>query len=251
VPTKADPQTGEIEESTACELDVKATVAERWHWVLAHLPGIGKDSRNTQQNFSYRSIDAVLKEVKPLFAKAGVFVLPARQKATHVEWQGQSGKAVHVTRLEVMWQIYGVCGDHISAETVGEAADAFDKATSKAQTAAFKYLLWPSLAIADNDDNDGQTPEPTVHRGTLKAVSEGGAALRDRVDTMQPPLGGPDKATMPQVNKVRIDCRNLGYAEEGTEVVEAVNSFGEPGWPGSLIKLEKWQASRLIDFLNQ
>jgi hypothetical protein len=249
-----DEATGEIFAGTRCELDAVAPVVLRWLWVQEHLPGIPKASENKQQGFKYRSIDDVLVKVHRLFSLAGVFVLPARQQAQHVEWPGRNS-AIHVTRLTVDWQIYGANGDWITGQTVGEAADSFDKATSKAQTAAFKYLLWPSLSIADNEDNDGQTPEFTVNRPRLtrEAVEEGGEALRDRVAGMEAPdVRGPDKATQPQINKIRIDLRNNGnLPEEGTEVQKMVNSFGEPGWQGSLSKLEKWQASRLIDHLNQ
>jgi len=257
VPLKAsdvDTATGEIFTGTACELDTAAPVALRWLWVQEHLPGIPKGSLNTQQGFKYRSIDAVLIVVHRLFALAGVFVLPARQQATYVEWPGRNS-AIHVTRITVDWQIYGAKGDWITGQTLGEAADTFDKATSKAQTAAFKYLLWPSLSVADNDDNDGQTPEETQNRSRLsrEAVSEGAEALRDRVAGMDAPApSGPERATQPQINKIRMCLRDNGnLPEEGSDVVQAVNSFGDPGWQGSLSKLEKWQASRLIDHLNQ
>jgi ERF superfamily len=247
---KVDADTGEIE-PTRCELNGDAKVAERWHWVLSKLPAIPKSSRNQQQGFNYRSIDQVLDQLKPLLSAAGVFILPARQQAQHVEWQAKTGGAIHVTRVAVDWQIWGVNGDWITAQTVGEAADAYDKATSKAQTAAFKYLLWPSLAINENDDNDGHTPEETVRRPAKESFEEGAAALRERVATMDPPTSsGAEPASMKQVNKVRIQCRDLGYAEEGSEIVELVESLGEPGWSGSLVKLEKWQASALIDKLN-
>jgi len=246
VPLKAsdvDTATGEIFTGTACELDTAAPVALRWLWVQEHLPGIPKGSLNEKQGFKYRSIDAVLIVVHRLFALAGVFVLPARQQATYV------------TRITVDWQIYGAKGDWITGQTLGEAADTFDKATSKAQTAAFKYLLWPSLSVADNDDNDGQTPEETQNRSRLsrEAVSEGAEALRDRVAGMDAPApSGPERATQPQINKIRMCLRDNGnLPEEGSDVVQAVNSFGDPGWQGSLSKLEKWQASRLIDHLNQ
>ena len=250
-PEDVDDETGEIFESTRCELDANAIVAVRWLWVQEHLPAIPKASTNSQQGFKYRSIDDVLKKVHKLFGQAGIFILPARQQATYVEWEGASGKAIHVARVTCDWQVYGANGDWITAQTVGQAADAFDKATSKAQTAAFKYLLWPSLSIAENEDNDGQTPESTVHRSTRQSVEQGGAVVRQRFAEMDQPDPGVKMASMKQVNKVRIQARDLGLAEEGSEMVGHVNSFGEPGWPGSLVKLQAWQISQLIDKLSE
>jgi len=240
------------EDETACELNGDATVYERWSWVQSKLPGIGKDSLNEQQKFKFRSIDAVLKEIRPLFGKAGVFVIPARQEARYEERNTRGGGVTHVCKLRAMWQIYGVKGDHFTAETVGESADSFDKGTSKAQTMAFKYLLWPSLAIAENEDPDGETQGEGATTGALDDLEKGGAALRDRVAQMDKPRApsAADPATAPQLANIRRLCGQSGYAEDGTDVAKAVTSFGEPGWPGGLSLLEKWQASRLIDWLK-
>jgi hypothetical protein len=240
------------EEATACELDATATVYERWSWVQDQLPAIGKDSVNKQQGFNYRGIDAVLNKLKPLLGKAGVFIMPARQKATYEQRSTAKGTVMHVCKIDAMWQIHGVGGDHFTAETVGEASDIFDKATSKAQTAAFKYLLWPGLAIAENEDNDGQTPEETVHKGTIEGVKAGATKVEQKFAQMNPPPDidpSADPVTPPQINKIRLETRKLGMAEAGTEVQEWVDGFGDPGWPGALNRLTKWQASRLIDEL--
>ena len=236
------------EEETACELDTDASVYERWAWVQSCLPPIPKERKNTQQNFNYRGIDDVLDKGKKLVGKAGVFIMPARQRAEYGSYTTGRGTMMNTCRITCMWQIWGVKGDHMTAETVGEAADAFDKSTSKAQTAAFKYLLWPSLWIAENLDNDGETPEAAV---PSEASVDPAQALRDRVTAMKAPPepSAADPITQPQINKIRIETNKLGMAEDGTEVKTKVNSYGDPGWPGSLRDLKKWQASRLIDEL--
>ena len=231
------------EERTACELNGDASVHERWAWVLANLPAIGKDSRNTQQDFKYRGIEAVLNELKPLFGKAGVFVIPARQKAEYGSYTTGRGTLMNTCKIQAMWQIWGVKGDHFTAETVGEASDTFDKGTSKAQTAAFKYLLWPGLAIAyDNVDNDGETPEEGV------AQQPTGAERKFR--EMNPPKEpkSSDDITQPQINKIRIEANKLGIAEDGTDMEEHAVLAGIT-WPGSLSGLTKGDASKLIDRL--
>jgi hypothetical protein len=251
-----DEETGEIvgvENVTRCELDAGAIVALRWLWVQDKLPAIPKGALNKDQNFKYRSIDQVLSIVHRLFGLAGVFVLPARQQALYTEWQGRNSM-IHVTRLTCDWQIWGANGDWITAQTIGQGADSFDKGTQKAQTASFKYLLWPSLSIAENEwDPDAHTPEETTltTRGTRQGVDAGAAALVERVENFKPQtFEGPEKATPGQLSYIRGLAKDNNIAVGGTEMTALVRLYGEPGMPRDIIDLEKWQAKRLIDDLK-
>ncbi len=44
--------------------------------IMSEMNAIGKDSRNTQQNFNYRSIDAVYGEFQKRMAIEGIFSAP-------------------------------------------------------------------------------------------------------------------------------------------------------------------------------
>jgi hypothetical protein len=139
----------------------RPSVYESWAGILAELPAIPKERRNQQQGFTYRSVDDVLNHLHGLLAKHGVFVIPVAQSASHEERQSAKGGVIHVVHMTVDWRIYGGGGDYIDAQTMGEGTDAGDKATSKAQTMALKYLLWPALAVAENADPDGDAPPDT------------------------------------------------------------------------------------------
>lgn len=140
------------------------SVHERWNKVLKELPAIGKNRVNQQQGFKFRGVDDVLDKVHPLFGKHGVHVIPTRQASERSQRTTKSGGVIHVVNMTVDWRIWGIEGDSFDAQTEGEGTDSGDKATSKAQTMAFKYLLWPALAVAENEetDADGQTPEDTT-----------------------------------------------------------------------------------------
>jgi hypothetical protein len=132
----------------------------RWNAVLHALPAIGKNAVMTQgPKYSYRSIDAVLDHLHPLFAKFGLHVFPVGQQAVYDSYSTYSGTTMFRSRITVDWQIRSVDGEVIYAQTMGTGTDAGDKETSKAQTMAFKYLLWPSTAVAENDDPDGTAIE--------------------------------------------------------------------------------------------
>lgn len=220
-------------------LALDASVHVRWNAVLAALPAIGKTSENKQQGFKYRSIDTVLDHVNPLFARFGIAVIPRLQSVFYDERQVRSGSTMYVAKITVNWDIWGVCGDSFMAQTVGEGTDMGDKATSKAQTMAFKYLLWPALAIASNEDPDGETPQETTR-----------AAQREQSYREPPPPSNedPDAATSPQLNKIRRLVNSLGYAD--TDLEKIVNEVNPP-WPElGLPMLTKVQASSLIDALD-
>ncbi len=230
MPTKTEPD--------IIPLALDASVHVRWNAVLAALPAIGKDSVNKQQGFNYRSVDTVLDYVKPLFARLGIHVIPEKQSAFYDERQVKSGATMYVCKLTVDWRIYGVSGDSFTAQTVGEGTDMGDKATSKAQTMAFKYLLWPALAIASNEDPDGETPEQT----TATQPSQ-------QVRRPQPPNNAdPNLITTPQRKKIEFLTDRMGYAmADLARIVDEVN----PPWPElGLSQLTKAQASSLIDALD-
>lgn len=182
------------------------SVHERWNAVLARLPGIGKDSQNTQQNFKYRSIDAVLKEAHGLFGEEGVHVVPVAQRPSYGERTTARGTIMVVCYLEVDWKVYGLDGDSFDAQTLGEGVDSGDKATSKAQTMAFKYLLWPTLIVADHEDPDGKAVEDSVSSSVAAApVPVSAPPARSR--TNRPPPGSTEAPSANGDGEVLCDAR--------------------------------------------
>lgn len=137
-------------------------VDDRWNFVLEHLPAIGKDSSGEGLTYKFRSIDTVLDHLNPLLAAAGVHIIPTRQQFERGSYVTKHGTVMNTVTVTSTWQIRDVEGGFFYAETVGEGSDAGDKATSKAQTMAFKYLLWPALAINSNEDPDGVVVEPAA-----------------------------------------------------------------------------------------
>ena len=134
-------------------------VIEALSMVMAELPGIGKDSKADpkQGGYSYRGIEAITREVQPLFAKHGVVIVPRVHDRRVVDIIVNE-KPWTDTYIEVEWDIYGPGGtsDMVMARTFGMGRDNSDKGTNKAMTQCLKYLLLDLLAISDSaDDNDG------------------------------------------------------------------------------------------------
>lgn len=148
-------------------LAADATIHERMVQVLGDLPAIGKDSRNQQQQFNYRSHDDVLNALNPLLARHGIYVVPRVLERETGERATRSGGVLYEVNLLVEYTFYGLRGDSIVASAWGEGTDSGDKSTNKAMTMAMKAVLAQAFAIsvAENQDADGQSPEPTTGRG--------------------------------------------------------------------------------------
>lgn len=129
---------------------------------LAH-EGIGKDRKNTQQNYSFRGIDDVYNALSPLLAKHKLCILPRIIKREVVERESRQGGALFYTTVEAEF-------DFVSAEdgslhivkTFGEAMDSADKSTNKAMSAAYKYAAVQAFAIPTEGDNDTESSHHEV-----------------------------------------------------------------------------------------
>jgi hypothetical protein len=150
----------------AAEKPDARTIHERMVAILAELPAIGKDAKNTQQNFMYRSHDAVLNALNPLLAKHGVFVVPDVVRRETATRQTKSGTTMYEVNLQVGYTFYGLTGDSIKASAWGEGTDSGDKSTNKAMTMAFKNVIAQAFAVstADTVDSDSESPEETVRQ---------------------------------------------------------------------------------------
>ena len=138
----------------------KPTVIEAISRVMEEVQSVSKDSRNTQQNFNFRGIDAVVNAVGPALRKHGVVVVP-----TGTEWEAEryatkSGTQMKGVTLTVSFRFYGPAGDFIDATATGESSDSGDKAMPKAHSVAYRTLLLQALCIpTDEPDPDEESHE--------------------------------------------------------------------------------------------
>lgn len=142
----------------------KNTIYQRMVAILAELPAIGKDARNEQQKFMYRSHDDVMNALNPLLARHGVFVVPQVLERQTDRRETRSGGVMYEVNLHVQYTFYAEDGSTVQASAWGEGTDSGDKSTNKAMTMALKNVLAQAFAIstADTIDADEHTPEETI-----------------------------------------------------------------------------------------
>ena len=130
--------------------------------VMNECGAVAKDSKNPQQGYKYRGIDAVMNAINPALRKAGVFVVPEVLDYDCYERANNKGTCLLYSRVKVKYTFYAADGSFVTACVVGEGMDTGDKSMNKAMSAAFKYALFQTFCIPTEEmlDSEQDSPEP-------------------------------------------------------------------------------------------
>ena len=132
---------------------ITAAMSEGYH--------IAKDSRNQQQGFKYRGIDAVMNVFQPILSKYKIFLVPEVLEQTREERTTAKGGQLIYSILKVRFTFYAEDGSSVSATVIGEGMDSADKSSNKAMSVAMKYVMFQIFCIPTEEmvDPDAETPE--------------------------------------------------------------------------------------------
>ena len=140
---------------------------------MADIGAIGKNTKNTQQGFMFRGIDAVMNALQPAMLKNNIFVVPEVLEQTREERQTAKGGTLIYSILKMKFTFFADDGSNISAVVIGEGMDSGDKASNKAMSIAFKYACFQVFCIPTEEmkDPDAECHEvkPKVKPTTPKA----------------------------------------------------------------------------------
>ena len=150
---------------------------------------IGKDSRNEQQKFMYRGIDAVMNALNPVMAKLGLFLAPevleqTREERTTVKQFFENGErrekqtTILYSILKIKYTMYAPDGSNVSCVVLGEGMDTGDKASNKAMAVALKYAAFQLFMIPTEEMVD---PDAECHEVKPKAVKKDAPAKVEQV----------------------------------------------------------------------
>jgi hypothetical protein len=139
------------------EADSEVRVHVAWSRVMAEVDFIKKGS-SPGLRYDFRGIDAVLNAVGPALRKHGVIVMPVKVTAEYSMVTTKNQAVMNYCRAVVQYIILGPRGDTLSfndgeryrpliAESLGEAFDAGDKASTKAQSIALREFYIKAFAI--------------------------------------------------------------------------------------------------------
>ena len=232
------------------------SVYEAWNDVMRDVQAISKDSRNTQQGFNFRGVDAVMNAVGPALREHGVTVVPTSVESKHRDFNTKSGTLMHEAIVTVGYAIIGPDGGIIPGAAIGEAADAGDKATPKAMSVAYRTFLLQALTIpTDEPDPDehvtDRTETPIVNEWGSSEVQETAfTGLRDRSGALADSDGKTALKAWVKENRITAKSITKDQAREWSEkltTLEAEEPFTEPedksgGWK-SAAERNKMRAS--------
>jgi len=122
--------------------------------------GIKKErTTDSGPRYSYRGIDDIYEVVGNIMSKAGIVCVPTKTN-THYEERvietHQKTSHVRLAAVTQTYRFYAEDGSFIEAEICGEGVDHSDKATNKALSAAYKYLMFQTFCIP-YEGNGGAT----------------------------------------------------------------------------------------------
>lgn len=135
--------------------------------------GIAKDSKNQQQGYSFRGIDAVYNALSGLLSKHGLLMLPRVLTREVAERVNQKGTALFYVTVEAEFDLIATeDGSKHTIKTYGEAMDSGDKATNKAMSAAYKYAAMQAFCIPTEGDNDADATTHAVQPHQAPAAAK-------------------------------------------------------------------------------
>lgn len=134
--------------------------------VMKDVGAVGKDSKNPQQGYLYRGIDAVMNALQPAMIKHGIFVVPQVLEEHREERQTSRGGLLLYSILKIKYTFYAEDGTFVEAIVVGEGMDSGDKATNKALSVGFKYACFQVFCIPTEEmiDSEVDSPEPVAKK---------------------------------------------------------------------------------------
>jgi hypothetical protein len=150
--------------------------------VMGDVGAVKKDGRNTQQNFKFRGIDAVVNALSPAMRKHGLTVYPSKVEHRNGSTQLSGGKTATAPVVVVDYTFVGPEGDTFTSQVVAESFDLGDKATAKAMSVALRTCLLQTFMLPTDDaDPDEHTyerqtysqPRPAAPAGDAGATSLG------------------------------------------------------------------------------
>lgn len=165
----------------------KISAAESIAAVLAKVKSVGKNSKNQQQGFNYRGIDAVVNAVHPVLAEVGGFIVGEVLEQDVDSFTSAKGAAGTWVRLKVKYSWHGTDGGApVSGVVCSEANDFADKATAKAWSVALRTFLLQTLLLPTDDPDPDQSyiegAAPAKRRNAQDTVAAAVTAIQGAAD---------------------------------------------------------------------
>lgn len=186
---------------------------------MSEIGAIGKDSKNTQQGFMYRGIDAVYNALNPVMSKYGLFICPEVLGMNREERTNKNGTVIIYTVLTVKYTIFAPDGSNITLTVMGEGMDTGDKGVNKAMSIAMKYAMFQLFFIPTEElkDPDSESFSDITPKPRQTPVTSGIVTTSRKL-----PEKTPEKTNMTPVMQYLMD--NMKAMREMREITASENN---------------------------
>lgn len=192
---------------------------------------VGKNGRNTDQNFRYRKYDDIITAANAALVEAGVAITPTivslEREQRQVTTKSQARRTVTTTVVNVNYEL--ACAADGSSKTInwyGEASDYGDKSLGKALSYAEKMMLIEVLKIPVDDPDADADPDGHSHAEDTPAD-----APRPQRQRQRPHRARPEPGPVPPA-----ESDDALHAE----IIERINAVSEdPEAEGGMDTLKK------------
>lgn len=177
---------------------------------MREIGAIGKDTKNQQQGFYYRGVDAVYNALNPVMAKYGLFICPEVLEQAREERQTANGRNLIYSVLKIKYTMYAPDGSSVSCTVIGEGMDSGDKASNKAMSIALKYAAFQLFMIPTEVNTID--PDAEVHEVKPKANLAARVAQVTKTETV-PQTTAPVLEYLARERESLRVMREIGKAE--------------------------------------
>lgn len=189
--------------------------------------GISKDRKNQQQGYAFRGIDDIYNFLSNSLAQEKLLIIPRTLSRQVLERETKAGGALFYVVVDMEFDfVCALDGSKHTARMTGEAMDSADKATNKAQSAAFKYVCLqtfciPTEGMADNDADF--VTQPTVAPKTAPAPAKAPASA-----PAPKPTPTPVPAPKPAVTAPKTPAKAIPVGDWRDAVIHFGKKAGVP-----------------------
>lgn len=165
------------------ETSTSLNVVQALNAARLEVGSVGKDGRAPAQmgGYRFRGVDAVVNAASAVLARHGVLVTPEVLDVERVTTTAKGGAQMLNVYVRTRFTFHGPAGDTVSAIVLGEASDAGDKATAKAQSVALRVALLQALLLpTDDPDPDAEGYQRATRQEVLEQETEAQRVLRER-----------------------------------------------------------------------
>ena len=194
---------------------------------MAEIGAIAKTQTNKFDRYQFRGIDDLYNALHGPLSRFGLFIVPHEVKTVTTRVvETQAGKTQLETTMVVRYRIYGPDGSFVEAESEGVGMDRGDKASNKAQTAAFKVLCFqvflPPLEDASDSERDSpERAEPPPRQPKLDSVELARQQLGAWTKDHRKGSGGVQTGTFLRAVEAQL------FGDEGANSVERIRAMRE------------------------